>query len=91
MKKYIRIFVTLLTLCALLTACAQTVAAKWQEQYDIGVRYLNEGKYEEAIIAFAAAIEIDPKRAEAYVGIAKAYIGAGDEDAAMEWLQKGME
>ena len=50
----------------------------WQEQYDLGVRYLSEGNYEEAIIAFTAAIEIDPKRPEAYVGRGGAYIGSGE-------------
>ena len=49
-------------------------APTWQEQYDLGVRYLEDGDYEEAIIAFTAAIEIDPKRAEAYVGRGNAYV-----------------
>ena len=31
----------------------------WQEQYDLGVQYLSKGTYEEAIIVFAAAIEIE--------------------------------
>ena len=52
----------------------------WQEQYDLGVRYLSEGDYEQAIIAFTAAIEIDPKRAEAYLGRADAYIGSGETE-----------
>lgn len=46
----------------------------WQEQYDLGIRYLSEGNYEEAIIAFTAAIEIDPKQAFAYVGRGDAYM-----------------
>lgn len=46
----------------------------WQEQYDLGIRYLSEGNYEEAIIAFTAAIEIDPKQASAYVGRGDAYV-----------------
>ena len=50
----------------------------WQSQYDLGVRYLSEGNYEEAIIAFTAAIEIDPMRPEAYVGRGGAYIGSGE-------------
>ena len=54
-----------LMLMILLTACGQNAKTKWQEQYDLGVRYLSEGNYEEAIIAFTAAIEIDPKRYEA--------------------------
>ena len=37
-----------------LCACGQSTEEKWQEQYDLGVRYLSEGNYEEAIIAFTA-------------------------------------
>lgn len=48
----------------------------WQEQYDLGVQYLSEGNYTETIIAFTAAIEIDPKQAPAYVGRGDARIGA---------------
>ena len=47
----------------------------WQDYYDLGVRYLSEGNYEEAIIAFTAALEIDPSRPEAYVGRGDAYWG----------------
>lgn len=57
--------------------CGQK-APNWQEQYDLGVRYLSEGNYEDAIIAFTAAIEIDPNRAEAYVGRGDAYIKSGE-------------
>jgi len=52
---------------------------------------LEEGNYEEAIIAFTAAIEIDPKRAEAYLGAADAYLGLEDVENAREILQKGLE
>ena len=55
------------------------------------MKYLSEGSYEEAIIAFTAAIEIDPKRPEAYVGRGDAYVGsasaleaANQPDAAAE-------
>lgn len=44
----------------------------------MGVRYLSEGNYEEAIIAFTAAIEIDPKQAPAYVGRGDAYVGIAE-------------
>ena len=81
----------ILLLALILTACGNAAAAQWQEQYDLGVRYLSEGDFENAIVAFQAAIEIDPKRAQAYVGVAQAYIGLGDEENAIEWLQKGIE
>ena len=61
----------------------------WQEQYDLGVRYLSDGNYEEAIIAFTAAIEIDPKKPQAYDKLATAYERTGDEEAALRTLLDG--
>ena len=61
-----------------LCACGQSAEAQWQEQYDLGVRYLSEGNYEEAIIAFTAAIDIDAKRPEGYTGRGDAYALSGD-------------
>lgn len=63
----------------------------WQDQYDLGIRLLNEGKYEDAILAFQAAIQIDPKRADAYVILADAYVQAGNRDGAMAALQDGLD
>lgn len=86
----------------LLTACAQTPqiskssdaaqsALSWQEQYDLGMKYLAERNYSEAIVAFTLAIEIDPKQAYAYVGRGDAYVGLaemkGDENES-ESLEK---
>lgn len=53
---------------------------KWQEHYELGVRYLSEGNYQEAIISFTAAIEIDPKLPQLYVGRGDAYIGSGETE-----------
>ena len=57
----------------------------WQTQYDLGVRYLSEGNYEEAIIAFTAAIEIEPKQAELYLYRARAYNAIGDSNAQIDY------
>ena len=73
-----RIFSLIFTVVLALSLVACGSKGSWQEQYDLGVRYLSDGNYEEAIIAFTAAIEIDPKRAEAYVGRGSAYIGCGE-------------
>lgn len=59
-----------------LCACGGKTSA-WQEQYDIAVRYLSDGNYEEAIIAFTSAIKIDPKQASAYIGRADTYVEKG--------------
>ncbi|WP_442873531.1 tetratricopeptide repeat protein [Dysosmobacter sp.] len=58
-----------------LTACGRDKAnggssvLTWQEQYDLSVKYLSHGKYEEAIITFTSAIEVDPKQPDAYIGL----------------------
>lgn len=62
-----------------LAACGQS-GTTWQEQYDLGIRYLKEGNYQEAILAFTAAIEIDANRTEAYLGRAKAYVSSGNTE-----------
>lgn len=82
----------ILIIALLLTGCSNspTNESTWQEQYDLGVRYLSEGNYEEAIIAFNAAIEIDPKQEDAYIGLAKVYAAQGDTDKATEILDKGI-
>ena len=86
MRRFTALLLTGLLLLSLIACGAKS---PWQEQYDLGMRYLNEGNYQEAVIAFEAAIEIDPKRPEAYLGAAEAYIAADDIDAAIAILEKG--
>ena len=86
MRRFTTLLLTALLLLSLV-ACGAKDA--WQEQYDLGMRYLNDGNYEEAVIAFTAAIEIDPKRPEAYLGAAEAYRGMGDADSARKILEQG--
>ena len=75
-------------LCLVLAVCllggCGAAQATWQEQYDLGMRYLDEGDYEQAVIAFTAAIEIDPKRPETYLGRAQAYVGLGGSEENLE-------
>ena len=97
MVKRTCILAILVLYVCLLSSCAQTSTSEptWQEQYDLGIRYLSEGNYEEAIIAFTAAIEIDPKQALAYVGRGDAYMGSGEAEenltAALSDYEKAIE
>lgn len=93
-------FLLAIILLVSMTACGQPAGSQinpqgsaptWQEQYDLGVRYLSEGNYEEAIIAFTAAIEIDPKQAPAYVGRGDAYVQSGETEGDLTAAQVDYE
>lgn len=87
MESFFLSIVLVLGLCA----CGQDTAAAWQEQYDLGVKYLSEGNYEEAIIAFTAAIEIDPKQIDSYPKAVEAYEALGRVDEARALLERALE
>lgn len=96
MKRFFYILLAALLLLTL-AACQKAPEAAepadeapgWQAKYDLGVRYLSEGNYQEAIIAFTAAIEIDPKQPKIYDRLATAYELAGDDEAALRTLLDG--
>ena len=74
-----------------LAACGKSPEEKWQEQYELGMKYVSEGNYEEAVLAFTAAIEIDPKKADTYANLAYVYASQDDMDSLLEILQRGRE
>lgn len=87
MKRYISMLLALVLAVSLCACGSSTSTPTWQEQYDLGVRYLSEGNYEEAIIAFTAAIEIDPKRVDSYLGLADTYEAMGDTEGAARVIE----
>ena len=66
-------------------------ANRLSRQLDLGNRYLEEQNYEQAVVEFDKAIEIDPMSVEAYLGLADAYIGKDDYESALIVLQKGYD
>ena len=62
---------------------------KLQEQLDLGEKYISELKYEQAIIAYESAIEIEPMSVEAYLGLAEVYVAQGDYEKAISVLEEG--
>ena len=65
------------------------VAPKLYDKYlNTGIKYLMDGQYEEAILAFDKAIKIEPKTTEARVYQAKAYVGNEELDKAVNVLEE---
>ena len=100
MKRNMMMVAALLLACCLACAMAgcgggavnetgQQGEMTWQGQYDLGIRLLNEGDYENALLAFQAAIQIDPKRVDAYIGMADVYLAMNDPQAAVDVLSQG--
>ena len=76
---------------ALVFSNTGSVAAKASKQLDLGQKYLLEGNYQEAIIAFEKAIQIDPKNVDARLGLADTYIALGKTDDAITVLKEAMD
>lgn len=59
-----------------------------QTKLDLGKKYVSELDYENAIIAYEEALEIDPYCLDAYLGLSDAYMALGQPDKAAEVLQQ---
>ncbi len=90
MKHWMKML-TMLCMAVVLIACGKTVEEQIAEQMDLGERYLEEMKYEEAIVAFQKVIELDDKNVEAYLGLSQAYVALGDTEQALTVLETGYE
>jgi tetratricopeptide (TPR) repeat protein len=60
----------------------------YKQFIDLGNKYLQEGKYQEAILEFTKAIKIEPKSTVARVGKAKGYIATDKIDEAIKVLSE---
>ena len=93
----IKIFIILLITIMLMGITSITVysnvcAPKFYDYFiDTGIKYLTNGKYEEAILAFNKAIKIDEKTTEARVYLAEGYIGNKEYDKAIDVLEEAQD
>lgn len=88
-KKLKTVCSVFLLLAVLLAGCQKKM--DFQDYLDLGEKYLTEANYEEAIVAFTKAIEIDPKQAAAYEKRAEVYtarIQAGGVDDVSQWTDE---
>ena len=67
-KQLVTIIGVMLVVLLWLTACGKSTEKLIAEQLELGNKYLTDGDYEQAIVAFNKVIELDPKMVEAYTG-----------------------
>lgn len=94
MRKRIFCLLLAMTICLGITACGGNSGSgggETNDTYELGLKFLSEGNYEEAIIHFMAAIDIDPKKPEPYVSLAQAYLADGQITKVGETIQLAVE
>ena len=92
-KLFAGIFATIGTLAIvigiMLTLNSQPATA--DDMLSLGERYLLEMQFEQALVQFLGVIEIEPMNVRAYLGAAEAFIGLGQQEAAINILRLGYE
>ena len=88
-KKLITLITAIIIAISSIFIYKGAIAPKLYDKYlNTGIKYLMDGQYEEAILAFDKAIKIEPKTTEARVYQAKAYVGNEEFDKAVEVLEE---
>ena len=89
-KKPLIITTVILGLCliagGIFALTANSSGRRLADQLELGQKYLDELDYEQALVAFEAAISIDPKCVDAYLGMAEAYTGMGEYEKGLDNL-----
>ncbi len=83
--------VLLIAVGVLIFVMPSSSAKKYEKQLKLAARYLDELDYDKAIAAYKAAIDIDPKSEDAYLGMAEAYVEKGELQAAVDILKEGLK
>ena len=97
MKKIAILLISLMLFtsgCAVMTAAAPEptpAPPTVEELLADALKYYNAGNYEEAILLYEAAIEIEPRNFDATVGLGKAYRSTGNNGQAVEALKAAYE
>ncbi|KGK91391.1 hypothetical protein DP73_03750 [Desulfosporosinus sp. HMP52] len=92
-KKIVIIVITALVLLigGGVVYATNSTAARAERQLNLGNKYLQEGKYEEAILAFEKVIQIEPKNIPARLGLGKVYVATNEFEKAEKVLQEVFE
>ena len=77
--------------CALFLACSRDPNVRKQKYLESGKRYYEKAKYQEAVIQFANAVQVDPTFAAAHYELAQTYLKLGSYSAAYNELVRTVD
>jgi tetratricopeptide (TPR) repeat protein len=76
---------------ALFTGCSRDPNVRKQKYVESGDRYFAQGKYREAAIQYANAVQIDSRFAQAHYQLGQTYLKLGDSAHAFQELSRTVE
>ncbi len=83
------IAIVLVVIIIVSVVAGNSTQRRYDKQLSLAQHYLEELEYDQAIAAYKAAIEIDPSRPEAYLGLAEVYAALEKYGAAVAILERG--
>ena len=83
MKRLVSFLVAALILCSLSFSFGETAPGSPEDFLERGIKFLNEGKYTEAVHELSSAIDLKPELDDAYLNRGIAYIRLKELDKAI--------
>jgi cellulose synthase operon protein C len=87
----LRLATILIVIITLFLACSRDPNVRKQKYFESGQHYAEKGKYPEAAIQFANAIQVDPRFAEAHYQLARTYLRLQDAMRAYQELSRTLQ
>lgn len=75
----------------LLVGCSRDPEVRKQKYLESGQRYMQKGKYREAVIQFGNAVQVDPRYAEGHYQLAQAYLKLQNWNLAFQELERTVQ
>jgi tetratricopeptide (TPR) repeat protein len=87
----IRLLLACSMIAVLFAGCSRDPNVRKQKYFDSGGRYFAEGKYREAAIQYANAVQVDPRFAQAHYQLGETFLKLGDTNRAFQELTRTVE
>ncbi|MGA9806818.1 MAG: tetratricopeptide repeat protein, partial [Candidatus Sulfotelmatobacter sp.] len=87
----VRLFLVGFLITALFTGCSRDPNVRKQKFLESGDRYFDKGKYREAAIQYANALQVDSRFAQAHYKLGETYLKLGDGSRAVQELSRAVD